>query len=138
MRFEATCTQCGDCARACPEGIILRDAEGFPALDLSHGACSFCGDCAAACEPQALLPARGFAWRAEVGAGCLSLAGTGCRLCQDPCDQNAIRFRPMLGGRAQPEIDPAACTGCGACFAPCPVGALALTPNPRPTEPVSC
>ena len=33
MAFEEACTQCGDCARACPEGILMRDAEGFPVLD---------------------------------------------------------------------------------------------------------
>ncbi|TKD21392.1 ferredoxin-type protein NapF [Rhodobacter capsulatus] len=132
--FARDCSQCGACARACPEGIILRDGAGFPVLDLRLGACSFCGACTASCPTAALEPERPFPWRVAVGAGCLSTSGTGCRICEDRCDTGAIRFRPAPGGRATPTIDPAACTGCGACIAPCPAGALALTP----TEPVPC
>ena len=135
--FVRDCTQCGDCARACPPGIILRDGEGFPVLDLRIGACTFCGACTTSCAPGALQPGFPFPWRVAVGAGCLSSAGTGCRICEDQCDAAAIRFRPALGGRATPTIDPAACTGCGACIAPCPAGALALSPIPT-AEPASC
>ena len=135
--FETLCTQCGDCARACPEGILLRDGDGFPVLDPRAGGCSFCGACTAACPSGALVADRPFPWRVTLGPGCLSGAGTGCRICEDHCDAAAIRFRPALGGRATPAIDPAACTGCGACIAPCPTGALTLSPIPT-AEPASC
>ncbi|WP_444455695.1 ferredoxin-type protein NapF [Rhodobacter capsulatus] len=135
--FARDCNQCGDCARACPEGIILRDSAGFPVLDLRAGACTFCGACTDSCPTGALRPGFPFPWRVAVGAGCLSSAGTGCRICEDQCDAQAIRFRPALGGRATPTIDPAACTGCGACIAPCPVGAMTLSPIPT-AEPASC
>lgn len=140
--FMAACTQCGDCARACPEGIILRDREGYPVLDMQEGACTFCGACLEACEAGALVAERPFAWRAAAGEACLSRLGTGCRICEDQCEAGAIRFKPMLGGRAEPLFDAARCTGCGACVAPCPAGAIALhpfdLPHPSQTEPAPC
>lgn len=138
MRFEDLCTQCGDCARACPEGILLRDGEGFPVLDPREGKCSFCMACTNACTLGALLADTPFPWRAAVSQACLSLAGTGCRICEDQCDTAAIRFRPLTGGRAAPVFDLARCTGCGACVAPCPVGAVSLSPHTPTMEPASC
>ena len=126
MLFEEACTQCGDCARACPDGLLLRDGEGFPVFDPREGGCSFCGACTAACTTGALRAGQAFGWRATASDGCLSSLGTGCRICEDHCDAGAIRFRPMPGGRARPGFDPDTCTGCGACVAPCPVGAIAL------------
>lgn len=37
-----------------------------------------------------------------------------------------MRFRPRLGRVAEPEVDLAACTGCGECVAPCPVAAIEI------------
>lgn len=142
MAFEELCTQCGACAFACPEGIVMRDGEGFPVLDMSAGSCTFCGACTEACEAGALVAGAAFPWRAEVSEACLSLGGTPCRACEDRCDTDAIRFRPLLGGRSQPIFAADACTGCGACIAPCPAGAIALvplsSPHTPPTEPASC
>lgn len=137
MAFEDACSQCGDCARACPEEIILRDAEGFPVLDARTGACTFCGACTEACETGALIAGQPFPWRAAAEPNCLSLNGVQCRACEDQCDASAIRFRLLPGGSAQPLFDDAACTGCGACVAPCPAGAIALHPF-NPTEPAQC
>ncbi len=135
--FEAACTQCGDCARACAPGIVLRDGDGFPVLDPRLGACTFCDDCARACPTGALVSGRAFPWHVAVGAGCLSASGTDCRICEDQCDALAIRFRPALGGQSLLVIDTDACTGCGACVAPCPVGALTLFPLTN-AEPATC
>jgi len=44
----------------------------------------------------------------------------------------------MLGGRALPVIDAAACTGCGDCLSICPVGALSLVPAASPSEEQAC
>lgn len=45
-----------------------------------------------------------------------------CRMCEQVCTPKAIKF----GDYNYPEIDMAACRGCGACAAACPSGALDL------------
>lgn len=75
---------------------------------------------------------------AEVSASCLAVNGITCSVCADPCEPRALRVRPMLGGRALPMIDAAACSGCGDCLAVCPVGALALVPVPATPEEAAC
>ena len=127
IAFHDSCTQCGDCARACPEGIILRDKSGLPALSFTEGECTFCNACITACEPGVLSADRPWPWAAEVAGSCLSAQGVHCRTCQDFCDARAIRFQLTPGGMADMTLDRAACTGCGACLAPCPVGAITLT-----------
>ncbi|MEO5344162.1 MAG: ferredoxin-type protein NapF [Gammaproteobacteria bacterium SHHR-1] len=143
--FEARCSRCGDCVRACPEGILIGGDGGFPEVDFRRGACSFCAECVSACAPAALDKAQPRPWRikAEIGADCLSVRGISCRSCGDVCDPRAIRFQLQLGGRAQPLLERGFCTGCGACQAVCPVQAVSLrsavdtaTQNPiddRPT-----
>ncbi|MBL8673095.1 MAG: 4Fe-4S binding protein [Alphaproteobacteria bacterium] len=69
---------------------------------------------------------------ASFAQSCLSASGVACRVCAEHCEHGAIRFRLMSGGRSSPLLDAAACTGCGACRAPCPVGAISLVPSPVP------
>ena len=137
-QFTELCTGCGDCARACPEGLIMRDGAGFPLADLNAAACTFCGACAEACETGALLPGQVWPWRARAGETCMSRLGIACRACEDHCDAQAIRFRLIPGGRAEPRIDTALCTGCGACIAPCPTGAITLHQITQDTEARPC
>jgi ferredoxin-type protein NapF len=127
--FTERCTRCGDCARACPTRIVRQGDGGYPTVDFSAGECTFCGECAARCQPGALLRKEGApAWtlRATIGDGCLAKRFVECRVCGEMCDAGAIRFRPQLGGIAQPELDTTACNGCGACVASCPTGAIAV------------
>ena len=134
-RFVASCTRCDGCIDRCPEGILVRGAGGFPELDFGRGGCLFCGDCLQACEAGALastdpVPETAWSLRASIDERCLSAQGVVCRTCGDLCETGAIRFRLQPGGRALPELDRGACTGCGACLAVCPAQAITLT-SPR-------
>ena len=125
--FLAACTKCGDCLNACDEKIIVSGRNGYPEISFELGGCTFCGDCAASCEAKAfentvdVLP---WTIKARIQPSCLSQRGISCRVCGDQCEPRAIQFKLGLGGVADPIIDTAACTGCGACFAPCPVDAI--------------
>lgn len=136
--FTAACSACGDCLSACPQAILSVGRDGRPVMSLADNDCTFCGGCIAACDTGALAEGRAWTWRASAGAECLSVNGVQCRACQDHCDAGAIRFRPMTGGRARPEFDAAACTGCGACTAPCPVDAIGFAQPQPATETRTC
>lgn len=133
--FLEACTGCGDCAAACPEAILFKGEGGYPRVDISNNGCSFCGDCIEACETGALVPDRPWPWSISIAESCLSTKGVECRACQDFCDARAIRFRPVVGGKVQMDLDSSLCTGCGFCVAPCPVDAISLTrKQSQPTE----
>jgi len=127
--FANACDGCGACIRACPPAILVPAAGGLPRVDFARGACTFCHRCADACDRHAFLePAAGPAWtlRAQISAACLEPQGITCRVCETACDENALRFRPMTGGRAQVLVSADNCTGCGACVATCPAGAISI------------
>ena len=125
-RLLSLCDSCGECLTACPEGIVRAGPGGIPELDFSAGLCSLCGACAQACPTGALADVgqRPFPGVAQIASSCLSIQGIACRLCEEHCEPRAIRFRPALGGRALPEIEAEACTGCGACAHVCPAQAV--------------
>jgi ferredoxin-type protein NapF len=57
---------------------------------------------------------------------CLAHRLVHCQSCSDACPEQAIAFRPRLGGPPLPRLLAARCTGCGECFSACPVSAIAL------------
>ncbi len=127
--FTGACTRCGDCVRACPENILATGDGGYPVISFATAGCSLCGDCRRVCAPGALqgdAPLPAFAWRAHIESSCLAHLGVECRICGDACDARALRFVPMHGSVAQPQLQPSSCTGCGACVSVCPAGAMAL------------
>jgi ferredoxin-type protein NapF len=63
---------------------------------------------------------------AVIAAACLALNRVVCRTCGESCAPGAIRFRIEAGGVSAPQVDAAACTGCGDCVPACPVAAITL------------
>ncbi len=133
--FLDACTRCGKCVDKCPTKIVVVGDGDYPTVDFSQGECTFCGDCVAACADGALRRDSGneksAPWnlRAVVGEACITRQDVVCRTCGDSCEARAIRFSPRLGGAAMPEVNEAACTGCGACVAVCPMQAVTMERN---------
>lgn len=125
--FIRRCTRCDDCIRACPDGLLGRGDGGFPEMSFRYGGCDACLDCVRACRTGALDASRlDRSYQVSVAGNCLSMNGVTCRVCGESCEQSAIRFRLVVGGHAQLQIEPGACNGCGACIGVCPVTALSL------------
>lgn len=135
--FVAACDGCGACIADCPEGILAADPRAMPVVDFSRGAgaCTFCGICADVCKAgafqQAETRASPWTWRATIADACLAAHGIMCQSCKDACSDSAIHFAYRAGRVAQPVIDPARCTGCGACQAPCPAAAISFRREER-------
>ncbi len=125
--FIARCTRCDACVDSCPQRVLTVGSGGFPSILFANAGCTFCGECIEACQPRALEhddTRQPFPWRALIGTDCLAQHGVECRICAESCEDRAIRFRPQLGGIAQPELDSTRCNGCGACVAACPVSCI--------------
>jgi len=135
--FRQTCTSCGDCADACPHGVIFGldesagEAAGSPALDLLHKGCHLCPDwpCVAACETGALaLPAHGkdgedaAPWPEKLAVmdvdadACIAYLGPECGACAQGCPVDGAL---VWHDRTRPAIDGDRCIGCGLCREAC-------------------
>ena len=64
---------------------------------------------------------------AAISDECLARAGVFCMICRDACAEQAIRFRPRIGGAFLPEVIEDMCSGCGGCIALCPTRAITST-----------
>jgi len=127
--FVEMCTLCGDCIKACPTNIIVAGRAGYPIVDFARGYCTFCFRCRDSCTRDCFSHEEGQApWqlRARIDKNCVELSGVACRVCQDCCEYDAIRFHPIVGGRAKPNVVSDQCTGCGACVMACPVRAITI------------
>jgi ferredoxin-type protein NapF len=134
--FQGVCTRCGNCARACPAGIIERDLgqDGWasfltPILRFRHDYCrEDCVRCTEVC-PSGALARLSLQEKASVRLGlphvdmqvCLLADDRECTVCRSRCPYDAIRYVfSEADYTLTPQIDCEKCTGCGACEAACP------------------
>jgi len=152
-RFAAQCVRCGNCARACPSGIL------HPAVTIEGGWAGWlaprvrfveprqycredCRACTLVCPSRALAPLtqeqknRWPIGLAEVAyETCYLTVQRECSLCRSACPYDAIRIRISdLDYTEYVHGDPAKCPGCGACEATCPTQPKAIVVVPRPTD----
>lgn len=129
--FWEKCTQCGDCIQHCETQVLIKGERGYPEINFAQAECSFCGKCAEICQQPIFRPITTEAWQHKIAIndGCLTQRQVECRSCQDSCEWRAISFKPKLGQVAQPQLDLAACNGCGACVSACPVQAISMLIN---------
>jgi len=139
QRFAGLCVRCGNCVRACPEGIIQPDLAdhgiaGFltPVVRFEGAYCR--EDCRRCCEvcPSGAIGRLSLEEKSGTSIGlakvemslCLLLPENGekeCSVCKNACPYEAIRMGwDEESYTAFPEIDPAICPGCGACQVACP------------------
>lgn len=122
--FLMMCQRCGECEKACPEGIILTlgahagKGVGTPILNLYKDACTFCMKCVEACEPYGaleMIPVE----QMKIGYAkintdlCVAWQGSQpCDYCREFCtlEQKAIEIKE---GRPYVNVD--LCNGCGDC-----------------------
>lgn len=142
--FLECCTRCGDCIRACEEGIIQSDS-GFPYLVFTDSGCTFCDDCTLACKSGALvysdIPLQWPFMASLDDALCLSNQGIVCQICQEQCDSGAIKLSLTASAVPKPELDADSCTACGFCVATCPGKAISIQliqPYSKPQEDTQC
>jgi ferredoxin len=71
------CTQCGDCAAACPTGAIKQNERGAYYVDFSE--CNLCEACVPVC-PESVMFVRSelanAAWKCDLCGDCVSVCGT--------------------------------------------------------------
>lgn len=135
--FINSCTACGDCISACPEGVLIAGDKKYPKIDYHAGECTFCADCVDVCEAGAFIvknrveAANQKPWGlvAAIADTCMAFQGVACQSCGDNCETRAIRFAYSTAGIAVPVLTLDDCTGCGACVAPCPVNAIKVSEN---------
>lgn len=122
-QFFATCTQCQQCVEACPMGVLIKQADGFPQLAIEYASCDGCGKCIAACTPNALVMPTPFdtRLRPSFSSACVHHS-RGCEQCVSSCPVEAC----TIGDSRLPEVDTLRCNGCGECLIQCHRQAVTL------------
>lgn len=119
--FKETCTQCGECLKACP-GNLIEVIDEYPVL-VGESACDSCLDCVMACSSGALA---GEKLLPRINSQCDPDLARFCGDCMNACEAGAI----TITGGQQPEIDAEICTSCGACRSACDDFAIEMVKRP--------
>lgn len=130
--FEKKCSGCAQCIPACPNHILTLDTRHLAKVDFQQGECIFCEECARVCDDGAIVITDiNLPWHLDVSieGKCLAMQSVECRVCEDQCEERAIRFHLTQGGVSTPQLNLDLCTGCGACVGPCPVAAITVRPE---------
>jgi ferredoxin len=159
--FNALCSRCGNCMKACPYDLIVPDlgATGFDGLltpvlkfrsqnSLQEQFCfQSCTACTQVC-PSGAIRFMKAEEKQQVAIGlaridkkaCVAWEKSAfCVVCQEFCPYQAIIEVDHLGVKC-PIVDEEKCRGCGACESQCPALPLAIVvegrnPQPRLTAP---
>ena len=71
------CTQCGECAQACPTGAIKLNERGAYYVDRAE--CSLCGACETVCPEGVMYVNPDYsdtAWKCDLCGDCVAVCGT--------------------------------------------------------------
>jgi len=153
-QFAQLCLRCGNCARACPAGILRADwhpesVAGWlaPVVAIEEDYCrEDCCACMQVCPSGAIVRANLEAKRDHpIGLAhvdldrCLLAQDRECRtMCVEACPYQAIVLHEWTweDDRRYPIIRPEMCPGCGACVLACsPMDAITVLPPGAPPLP---
>ncbi len=135
-RFTRLCVRCGNCVRACPNGIIRFGGTGAGWAGVLAPEVSFEGDyCPVSCTvcgqvcPTGAIPRFTRENKSKTPMGCAKvnaqacLLGEGreCGLCVGVCPHAALDLKwDPVELASSVVVDAKACTGCGSCEYVCP------------------
>ncbi|MBU2549671.1 MAG: 4Fe-4S binding protein [Proteobacteria bacterium] len=91
-----------------------------------NGMCNCCGDCCAGLRALKMLDKPARAVQSDYCAVVDPDACTGCEICLDRCQMEAIAIEEEVA-----RVDPDRCIGCGLCVTTCPAEALRLDVKPE-------
>lgn len=126
--FAEICSQCFDCARACPSHLIVKGVGGYPEMSFLRQGCDFCEACVSACPEKSLSLEIDPCWQqvADISNNCFASRGIICRSCGEVCETEAIKFKLTVAGVSQININTTVCNGCGECVHVCPAHAIKI------------
>ncbi|MEA9392115.1 ferredoxin-type protein NapF [Acerihabitans sp. TG2] len=128
--FLSRCDQCQGCVECCQPGVLVRDDDGYPRLNIEYAACTACGACIDVCTGEALLAQTRFdtGLRPVLNAAACINPRSRCGLCAAVCPTQALTIGQ---GNGLPSVDEQRCNGCGECLIQCADRAISLeSPSP--------